>query len=44
MWGGTPDINPRQSVPNGPTIFQIIILEKVRLLLIVMDLRKSSSP
>jgi hypothetical protein len=40
-----PIFTPIASVPSGPTIFlQIIIPEKVRLRLIVMDLRERSSP
>jgi hypothetical protein len=40
-----PVFTPIASAPSGPTIFrQIIIVGKVRLLLIVMDLKKSSSP
>jgi hypothetical protein len=39
-----PIFTPIASAPSGPTIFlQIIILGKVRLLLIVMDLKKSSN-
>jgi hypothetical protein len=40
-----PVFTPIASAPSGPTIFlQIIILGKVRLLLIVMDIRQRNSP
>jgi hypothetical protein len=40
-----PVFTPIASAPSGPTIFlRIVILGNIKLLLVVMDLRESSSP